>query len=122
MRIHFFLQLARTTRASLVLLGCSVVVLSFLHTPTPFIGDDLPGWLRETARQPLPGYDKKVHAVVLHDEQQTQVADNGRIISSRRCAVRILVREGRSAAIAREIYLPGSGKVRDFRGWLSVCF
>jgi hypothetical protein len=81
-------------------------------------GDDAPAWLQQAAAQTPPTYDKSVQAVVLLNDQTTSVGENGRVIMTRNYAVRILVREGREEAVAREIYQTDTGKVRDMRAWL----
>ena len=81
-------------------------------------GDDVPAWLRAAAASSPPTYDKDVPAVVLLNDQRITVAEDGRVITTRNYAVRILIREGREEAVAREIYQTDSGKVRDMRAWL----
>jgi transglutaminase-like putative cysteine protease len=56
--------------------------------------------------------------VALLDESQVTVNEDGRVVTVKRYAVRILTREGSSAARATEIYLTGAGKVREMRAWL----
>jgi hypothetical protein len=80
--------------------------------------EEPPQWLRQVASANLPIYDKKVPAVVLLDEQQVTVDDNLRVTTDSRHAVRLLSREGRTAAIAREIYRTDTGKVRELHAWL----
>jgi hypothetical protein len=58
------------------------------------------------------------HAVVLLDQVDVSVSPDGRIRTSRRYAVRIADRAGRGAAGVREVYLTGTGRVREIRGWI----
>jgi hypothetical protein len=58
-----------------------------------------------------------VRAVVLLDESQVVAEDGGRITTTRRRAVRILNREGRSEAVGRVVYQTDTGKVRSVRAW-----
>ena len=81
-------------------------------------GDDPPAWLRQAASATLPAYDKDVPGVVLWDESRVTVDDSGRVITTNLHAVKILTREGRDAAIAREVYNTDSGKVREMRAWM----
>ena len=80
--------------------------------------DDPPQWLRQAASATFPAYGKKVPAVVLIDDQKVTVDDNGRVTTDSHYAVRLLSREGRDAAVAREIYRTDTGKVRELRAWL----
>src|SRR2546430_7900674 len=75
-------------------------------------------WVRDAAAIAIPKYDAKVPAVVLLNEQHLTVDDNGRRTCTTRRAVRVLSRDGREYARAAEIYLTGTGKVRELRGWL----
>jgi hypothetical protein len=80
--------------------------------------EEPPQWLRQAASANLPVYDKKVPAVVLLDERKITVDDGLRVTTDSRHAVRLLSREGRTAAIAREIYRTDTGKVRELHAWL----
>jgi transglutaminase-like putative cysteine protease len=85
---------------------------------TAFAGDDVPAWLQQAATVTVPAYDKTVPAVVLVNEQRLSVSEDGRVVTTRMYAVRILNREGRDEAVAREIYQTDTGKVRELQGWL----
>ncbi|MBX7220559.1 MAG: DUF3857 domain-containing protein [Blastocatellia bacterium] len=82
-------------------------------------GDDVPAWLRQASLQPTPGnYPKDVPAVVLLDERRVAVEEDGKVTTTTHYAVRVLNREGREYAFAKELYRTDSGKVRDIRAWL----
>jgi hypothetical protein len=81
-------------------------------------GDEVPAWLKQAATANLPTYDKRVHAVVLHDESRKTVDDDGRMTTVTYYAVRILAREGRGEAVARVAYNLDSEKVKEMRAWL----
>ncbi|MGA9769379.1 MAG: DUF3857 domain-containing protein [Blastocatellia bacterium] len=81
-------------------------------------GDDLPEWLRSNAAATTQVYGKDVPAVVLFDELNVDVDDDGRIVTTKHYAVKILTLEGRDEAIAREIYNTDTGKVREIRAWV----
>ena len=98
------------------LLG-SLVLLLLLVAPA-IAGDDTPVWLQQVAAARTPEYEKDVPAVVLHKEQHTTVTSDGRIVTETSFAVRILLREGRRFAVAREYYESDAGKVRDMHAWL----
>jgi hypothetical protein len=79
---------------------------------------DAPGWMRDAATSKTPPYGEKVAGAVLLDERVVKVEEDGRIITNTRYVVRILTREGRGHAAASQVYLPGTGKVREMRAWL----
>jgi hypothetical protein len=80
--------------------------------------DDAPAWLRQAAAASAPAYSKEVPAVVLHKEQRVTIEESGKTVTVTTYAVRVLTREGRGAAVAREVYLTDTGKVREMRAWL----
>ncbi len=80
--------------------------------------DEPPPWLKQAASTELPAYGKEVRAVVLHDESRKTVGDDGKIVTATWRAVKILSREGRGFARARESYNTGSGKIKEMRAWL----
>jgi hypothetical protein len=83
-----------------------------------FAGDDVPAWLQQAVATNAPAYEKDVPAVVLLNDQTVSVGEDGRVVTTRNYAVRILIREGRDYAMAKEIYHTDTGKVRDLRAWL----
>jgi len=81
--------------------------------------DDPPQWLLEAARQGVPTYSvKDVPAVVLRNEENVTVSSDGTVVRTTRFAVRILIREGRDEAVARNVYQTDSEKIRDLNAWL----
>jgi transglutaminase-like putative cysteine protease len=96
-----------------------VPLLVILLAPlTTLAGDDLPAWLQQAAATNVPPYEKSVPAVVLLNDQKISVTEDGRVVTTRMYAVRILNREGRDEAVAREIYQTDTGKVRELQAWL----
>lgn len=83
-----------------------------------FAFDGAPNWMRQAASVNVPGYEKNIKAVVLHNEQQTQLTSDGKLVTTENRAVKILTREGRREAVAYALYLVSSGKVRDITAWL----
>jgi transglutaminase-like putative cysteine protease len=75
-----------------------------------------PPWLRQVAAEPLGSDDPA--AVILLDQIDATVTSDGKLRATRRYAMRLRDREGRSAAAIREVYLTDSGKIRSIRGWL----
>lgn len=91
----------------------------FLLSASAFaVGDNVPGWLRQAASVNPPTYEKEVQAVVLQNEQQVALGNDGKIVTTENYAVKILTREGKSFAVASVYYLVSSGKVRDIDAWL----
>ncbi|CAN5368742.1 hypothetical protein BH20ACI2_BH20ACI2_17620 [soil metagenome] len=80
--------------------------------------DDPPSWMRQAMLASVPGYEKDVPAVVLHDEQQVSFDGNNKLVTTENYALKVLTREGRSFAIARAFYMVSSGKIRDINGWV----
>jgi len=90
----------------------------FIGVSTAFGGDNPPSWMKQAAAFPVPAYDKEVSAVVLHNELNVTLDNNGTQVTTENYAVKILSREGRKHAVATALYLVSSGKVRDIEGWL----
>ncbi|MCA1594260.1 MAG: DUF3857 domain-containing protein [Acidobacteria bacterium] len=95
-------------------------MLALLSAPTYALGgDEVPAWLKQAAAASAPTYKKDVPAVVLNDESNVIVGDDGRITTVTTYAVRVLTREGRASASAVEHYETDTGgKVREMRAWL----
>lgn len=99
-------------------LFCLILLLLIAPVGVRAGGDDLPAWLQQAATLSVPSYEKDVPAVVLQREQHVTVNEDGRITTVTTFAVRILIREGRSFAYAREFYEKDAGKVREIKAWL----
>lgn len=97
-----------------------VIAFGLIVLAAPIVGraDDAPAWLKQAVTTTAPPYDKKVHAVVLHEEVRKTVEEDGRITTVEQYAVRILSREGRGEARARAVYNTDSEKVKEMRAWL----
>ena len=100
-------------RSFLVLLGVLVFSLSSLA-----FGDKAPDWLRQASGVTTPSYDKKVPAVVLSSRQNVTFGQNGKLVTVKKEAIKILTKEGKASAIARVFYLVSSGKIRNIKAWL----
>lgn len=96
----------------------SLFVLLLVVAPA-LAADEAPAWLQQLAKAPVPVYEvKDVPAVVLQKEQHVTVSADGRIVTVTTYAMKVLVREGREYAVAREFYQSDGGKVRDMNAWL----
>lgn len=81
--------------------------------------DRAPAWLEAASKLPTPSFEiKDVPAVVLRKEESVQIASDGTVIRTIRCAVRILTRAGRGEAFAQAVYTTDSDKVKDLDAWL----
>jgi hypothetical protein len=96
----------------------AAIVLTLL--PAAAAAADAPAWLQQAARLPASALERGADAVVLQDDLQVTVSDDGRITRRRTYAVRVLTRDGADAAAVREIYSTNGGDVRTMRGWLLV--
>jgi len=76
----------------------------------------VPDWLRSAAQQPVKKYADDVNAVVLLDETETTVKDNGEIVTRTREVVKVLRPEGRNAAF-RSVPFDDETKLNYFKGW-----
>jgi hypothetical protein len=80
--------------------------------------DEAPGWLREISTTKTQTFGPKVPAVVLLNEERTTVDESGRRTTTKRMAVKILTKEGASAAFAAEPYHTDTAKIKSFAGWM----
>ena len=96
--------------------SCFAVLL--LAIPVAAAGDDAPAWLRQAAALKVPAYDKKVSTVVLVDESNMVVAEDGRVTTTSLYAIRILNKEGRGDAVAAAGYETDFEKIRELRAWM----
>jgi len=76
----------------------------------------VPDWLRSLAQQPAKHYPDDANAVVLLDDRQTSVKDNGEIVTRVRVAYRILRPEGKTFA-SFGLYFDSDTKVSYLKAW-----
>lgn len=76
----------------------------------------VPDWLRAAAQQPVKKYADDVNAVMLLDDQETTVRDNGDIVTHQRSVYKILRPEGRSYA-KLEVGFSSETKINYMKGW-----
>jgi hypothetical protein len=101
-----------------MLLFCLVLFASLGATPSAKAADDVPAWVRQAVSTRAPAYGKKVSAVVLLNEKNIKVEEDGKVTTSERYAIRILTNEGKRAARGSVFYITESSKVKDMKGWL----
>src|SRR5687767_1104594 len=98
-----------------VIAGLAALVVA---VAAPAGAADAPAWLMAAARMEPTALESKAAAVVLHDEEHVTVAGDGRVVTRRTYAVRVLTRDGQDAAALREIYTTKGGEVRALRAWI----
>jgi hypothetical protein len=79
-------------------------------------GASTPDWLRSLAQQPQKKYADDVNAVILLNEKETTVKDNGEIVTHTRIAYRILRPEGRELATF-PLSFSDQTKIISLHGW-----
>ena len=101
-------------RAMPALLLAALLIALF---PAAAAGDSAPDWLRAAAQQKLPDYDKDTTAVILLDEVQTTVRDNGEIETRHRAAVRLLRPEARREYGGISVDFDKDTKISYLKAW-----
>lgn len=99
------MRIARFCVFSCCFLACSISA-----------GAATPDWLRSLSQQPVKHYADDVDAVVLLDEGETTVKDNGEILSHYRIAYRILRPEGKDYA-RHAVFFDNETKISYLHGW-----
>src|SRR5688572_2779315 len=87
-----------------------------LFVSVPCAAAEAPPWLRRVLAGPSTGVEAA--SIVLFDETEVTVTDDGKLSTRRRYAVRVKSPEGRGAAALRHVYINPSGKVKEVRGWV----
>jgi Domain of Unknown Function with PDB structure (DUF3857)/Transglutaminase-like superfamily len=85
--------------------------------PASRAADSAPDWLRAAAQQKLPDYPDNPIAVILLDEQQTTVQDNGEIDVRHRLAYRLLRPEAEDKFGYAAVQFDNETKVSSFKAW-----
>jgi hypothetical protein len=94
----------------------AVFVAAVLCVLSSLAGAATPDWLRTLAQQPAKHYADDVNAVVLLDEGETTVKDDGEIVGHFRIAYRILRPEGKDYA-RHDVGFDNETKLSYFHGW-----
>jgi transglutaminase-like putative cysteine protease len=96
----------------------SLAVAAMLcFAPTASAVDSAPDWLRAAAQEKLPDYDKDTVAVILLDEIQTTVQDNGEIDTRHRRAIRLLRTKARDEYGGIAVPFDKDTKIAYLRAW-----
>ena len=94
----------------------SALLFLFLMNLLPAAHAAVPDWLRNLAQQPAKKYADDANAVILLDDQETTVKDNGEIVTHERLAFRILRPEGKDYS-QYSVHFDAETKLNSFRGW-----
>ncbi len=85
--------------------------------PSEVKADNAPDWVRAAAQEKLPEYPKETLAVVLLDERQTVVKDNGDIETRYRRAYKLLRPEARERYGAVVVHFDNEMKLSFLKAW-----
>jgi len=99
------------------LLASVAVSLALSWAPPAIAADTAPDWLRAAAHENLPSYDKDAVAVILLDETQMTVRDNGDIETRHRGAARLLRPEAREHYGGIDVDFDRDTKISYLKAW-----
>jgi transglutaminase-like putative cysteine protease len=98
-------------------LGVIVAVLvGIVLLPGRAVSTSLPSWVRDAMAKPTPDW-APAPALVLLDEESVDATNRGRVITTRRFAVRVLDSAGARAAACATRFVRGMSEVRELRAW-----
>jgi transglutaminase-like putative cysteine protease len=103
--------------AAAALAALVLVALAWGLRPPKAQADSAPDWVRAAARDKLPDYPKDTKAVVLLDEQETIVKDNGDIESHVRRAIKLLRPEAKERFDSAVVRFARDTKLTYLKGW-----
>ncbi len=110
--------IAAAARAALFAVALTVTLASVLGRFSPRVfADTAPDWLRTAAHQTLPEYPKDAVAIVLLDDLQTTVKDNGEIETRHRRAYKLLRPEAREKYGYAAVNFDNETKLSFFKAW-----
>ena len=112
----FRMRLLRKTTSAAVAFAAAAASLALLSPPR-LAADSAPDWLRAAAQQKLPDYDKDTVAVILLDETQVTVRDNGEIDTLHRAAIRLLRPEARREYGGIAVDFDKDTKISYLKAW-----
>ena len=110
--------IAAAARAALFAVALTVPLASVFARFSPRVfADTAPDWLRAAAHQTLPEYPKDAVAIVLLDDLQTTVKDNGEIETRSRRAYKLLRPEARDKYGYAGVNFDNETKLSFFKAW-----
>jgi transglutaminase-like putative cysteine protease len=110
-------QLRIASSAAGAVIPALVVAWALVWFSPAVFADTVPEWMRTAAHETLPEYPKDTVAVVLLDDEQTTVKDNGEIETRSRVAYKLLRPEARQEYGWASVRFDNETKVSSFRGW-----
>ena len=116
-RSFFNMMSRQKTISALALAIAGAIAAAFLWVPRQVQADNAPDWLRAAAQDKLPEYPKDTVAVILLDEQQTIVKDNGEIETRYRRAYKLLRPEGREHYGGAAVNFDNETKLSFLKAW-----
>ena len=105
----------RTTSLSTILWPLLAWLACF--PPEGQAADSAPDWMRQAAQQKMPDYDKDTEAVILLDETQTIVHDNGQIDTLYRRVTRLLRPEAKRKYGGIAVPFDKDEKILSLKAW-----
>jgi Domain of Unknown Function with PDB structure (DUF3857)/Transglutaminase-like superfamily len=107
----------RRKTTSLFVIALLAAALLCCFAPRAKAGDSAPDWFRAAAQEKVPDYDKDTDAVILLDETQTTVHDNGEIDTLHRGAIRLLRPEARREYGGIAVDFDKDTKIAYLKAW-----
>jgi hypothetical protein len=104
----------RTTRLACLLGWAATAALAM---PVCVRADTAPDWMRAAAQTKLPEYSEETVAVLLYEETQVTVKDNGEIETRTRRAFKLLRPEARETYNHFLIYFDNETKISFLKAW-----
>jgi hypothetical protein len=113
-----FFKMSNLLRISLAASTVALLLaLTLVYWPPRVHAGNVPDWLRAAAQEKLPEYTKETVAVVLLDDEQTVVKDDGEIETHYRIAYKLLRPEARKDYGYAVVHFNDQTKVSFFKAW-----
>ena len=113
-----FFEMLHLPRITSLALAAGAAFTSLIWVPPSVLAaDTAPDWLRAAAQEKVPEYDKDTDAIILLDETQTTVQNNGEIDSLHRVAIRLLRPEARNHYGGVTVPFDKDTKVSYVKAW-----
>lgn len=113
-----FLSARRMPKTCAAACAFALILLACLPALRAAASNTAPEWMRAAAREKLPDYSAETTAVVLLNDGQTTVKDNGEIEYHLRRAYKLLRHEARNSEYAHvRAYFDKDTKIKFFRAW-----
>lgn len=100
-----------------IVLASAIAAIAILWCPRPAKADNAPDWLRIAAHEKLPAYQNDPVAVVLLDDEQVVVKDDGEVEVRIRRAYKLLRPESRERYGYASAHCDNETKISSFKAW-----